>query len=350
MSVSSSVAHKPAAGQSPSSAMTGSGLHSENDNSDDTGSENGSGDSGSDAAGSQDGSGDDYDGAAENEAGSDGEEPAAKRTRTEEHAVLAVEHGGLTYHVGDHVILEDPENSGGTQGTELPAVAQIHKLRQTPSGSEATVLWYVHPQLTAHPAYMEFYPDAVLRTFRQTTVPVSTLRQKCFVLLSADAMAGHPREWREGDRLFVCDARYVDKGGFIQKIKMRGFWPEEMTEERLHMVARPVPWPGGARQFEKAPVAVRGEGDEQGTPHTRRSTRLAATPASAAASVPDATPTMVPGGQVLALQQMLAQQQQQQQQAPPAFMLPGMTSASMQMPGSISGAIPPASPLSVMPI
>ncbi|KAJ2676954.1 hypothetical protein IWW42_000292 [Coemansia sp. RSA 1085] len=296
-------------------------------------------------------------------------EPEAKRTRIDEgEALLQVEHNGLTYFTGDHVIMEDPENSGGTQGTECPSVAQIHKLTRRDSNAlEATVLWYVHPQLTPHPAFMEFYPNTLLRTFRQTTVPVQRIQRKCFVLSPADAMVGHPREWQEGDRLFVCESRYVDKGGFIQKIKMaRGFWPESMSQERIEMVTRPVPWPGGPRQMEKVQMPVVADKDDANTPHTRRSTRLAATPASASS-----TPTSMPASQAELFQQMLVQQQQQQQlqqqqlqqqqqQPPPQFLLPGaMSNASMAQfqkqaaalaSGAFSGSFSPVATASSMPI
>ncbi|KAJ2285839.1 hypothetical protein IWW55_007143, partial [Coemansia sp. RSA 2706] len=55
------------------------------------------------------------------------DEPEAKRARADDDP-LSVEHNGQPYYVGDHVELEDPENSSGTQGTELAAIAQIHKL------------------------------------------------------------------------------------------------------------------------------------------------------------------------------------------------------------------------------
>ncbi|KAJ1810248.1 hypothetical protein LPJ77_001061 [Coemansia sp. RSA 2523] len=346
MSVSSSVARELAAGQSPS-ALAGSEMNSEGDK-DGTGSEDAaSSEDDNDEADSEDSNdaadSEDNDAASEDDseyggdaAGSDpdsSEEPAAKHTRAGEETVLFVEQGGQTYHVGDHVILEDPDNASGTQGTELPAIAHIHALRHVNGATEATVLWYVHPQLTPHPSYMEFHADGVLRTFRQTTVPVSRVRQRCYVQLASDEVIGHPREWREGERRFVCEARYVDKGGFIQKIKHRGFWPDEMTEDRMQAVARPVPWANGPRQLVRAPVLVRGD-DDTSALHTRRSTRLATAP-EAVPAVPETVP---PNGQMLAFQQMLAQQQ--------SFVLPGLAPASIgQLPG-----IMPTSPANVMPM
>ncbi|KAJ1840634.1 hypothetical protein H4S02_003931 [Coemansia sp. RSA 2611] len=277
------------------------------------------------------------------------DEPEAKRARADDDP-LSVEHNGQPYYVGDHVELEDPENSSGTQGTELAAIAQIHKLLL--GGQQLVVMWYVYPQLTPHPAYMEFYPDALLRTFRLTTVPVSRIRRKCFVMPAADAVEGRPREWQEGERLYVCESRFVDKGGFIQKIKRgRGFWPEAMSDERMDAVARPVPWADGPRELEKAPVPVNGEADD--TP-TRRSARLAATPATPAtpATAPAAA-TPMSTSQMMAFQQMLAQQQQQ---PPPPFMLPGMTSSpamaqlQKQMAGTVPGMYPAVSGAPVMPI
>ncbi|KAJ2543819.1 hypothetical protein GGH12_003790 [Coemansia sp. RSA 1822] len=349
MSVSSSVAREPVAGQSPSSALAGSEMNSESgkdgaDSEDAASSEDDNdgadSDDSNDAADGEDDS--EYGGdAAGSDPDSSSEEPAAKRTRAGEETVLTVEQGGQTYHVGDHVILEDPENASGTQGTELPAIAHIHGLRHANGATEATVLWYVHPQLTPHPAYMEFHADGILRTFRQTVVPVSRVRQRCYVQLASDEVAGHPREWREGDRRFVCEARFVDKGGFIQKIKHRGFWPDEMTEDRMQAIARPVPWADGPRQLVRAPVPVRGD-DDASALHTRRSTRLATAPETVPEAVPEAAvPEAVqpPNGQMLAFQQMLAQQQ-----AP--FVMPGLAPATIgQLPG-----VMPTSPAGVMPL
>ncbi|KAJ2500596.1 hypothetical protein GGH96_002639 [Coemansia sp. RSA 1972] len=334
MSVSSSVAREPAAGQSPS-ALAGSEMNSGSEK-DEAGTEDAeSSEDDNDAAGEDDS---EYGDAAGSDPDSSSEEPAAKRTRAGEETVLFVEQNGQTYHVGDHVILEDPDNASGTQGTELPAIAHIHALRHVNGATEATVLWYVHPQLTPHPAYMEFHADGVLRTFRQTLVPVSRIKQRCYVQLASDEVIGHPREWREGDRRFVCEARYVDKGGFIQKIKHRGFWPDEMTEDRMQAVARPVPWANGPRQLERAPVPVRGD-DDTSALHTRRSTRLATAPEAVPETVPEAV--VPPNGQMLAFQQMLAQQQQQQ-----PFVLPGLAPASI---GQLPGIMPP-SPANMMPM
>ncbi|KAJ2575516.1 hypothetical protein EV177_010992, partial [Coemansia sp. RSA 1804] len=131
---------------------------------------------------------------------------------------------------------------------------------------------------------MEFYQNAVLRTFRQTTVPVDRIGRKCFVVEPTDAMSGHPSEWTEADGdLYVCDLRFVDKGAFIKKIKnwSSGYWPADMAEDRHKMLTTMVPWDNGPRELQKAPVPVpSSEDDSAHTPQTRRTTRMAATPKS----------------------------------------------------------------------
>ncbi|KAJ1829818.1 hypothetical protein LPJ56_000130, partial [Coemansia sp. RSA 2599] len=235
-----------------------------------------------------------------------------------------VEHNGQGYHIGDHAILEDVENSSGTQGTQLSPVGHILDIqRDARSGAVSlTVSWYVYPQNASHPPYMEFYKTAVLRTFRQTTVPLERVRELCYVVQPADAMVGRPGEWVEGKSIFVCDSRYVDKGDFIQKIKHwnRGIWPDAMDQKRREMLTTMVPWPDGPRELEKSLVPLETADDSAGhTPQTRRVTRMASAPGSDAAT-PKSTNAVVPQqqmmqtptpasaqAQLLAYQQMLSQ-------------------------------------------
>ncbi|KAJ1736061.1 hypothetical protein LPJ61_000204 [Coemansia biformis] len=242
-------------------------------------------------------------------------------------ALGSVEHRGRVYHVGDHVILEDADNTSGTNETELEAVGHIHGIqRAVQSGAvTVTVVWYMYPQLTPHPAYMEFYQDSLLRTFRQTTVPVERITGVCYVVSPSDAMAGHPAEWKDGERIFVCDLRFVDRGAFIQKLKgrNRGYWPESMDDARREMLTAMVRWPDGQRVLDKMPVTVQSGDDDAGqTPQTRRTTRLTSVPNSTNGATPHSgqdasmlspsTPTPTPAAvhaQLLAYQQMLSQSQ-----------------------------------------
>ncbi|KAJ1773618.1 hypothetical protein LPJ74_000534 [Coemansia sp. RSA 1843] len=257
----------------------------------------------------------------------------------------SIEHEGRVYYVGDHTVLKDTDNISGTEGTGLPAVAHIQSIqREKDSSVSVTVAWYVLPQLSPHPLHMEFYKDTVLRTFRETTVPVDCIIKKCFVVHPSDARTGHPSEWTEADGdMFVCDSRFVDKGAFIQKIKHwnRGFWPDSMDEDRRKMLTTMIPWEGGPRELERAPVPVQtGEDDNAHTPQTRRTTRMTATPksneptphnggaASAAAFPQTPTPATSSQAQLFAYQQLLSQGRINMPaglngQAPPSFMLPG---------------------------
>ncbi|KAJ2861418.1 hypothetical protein GGH94_004925, partial [Coemansia aciculifera] len=263
------------------------------------------------------------------------------------------EHQGQRYFVGDHVLLEDVDNSSGTSGTDLPAVGHIQQLeRDAQTGQiHVSVVWYVYPRLTPHPPLTEFYNNALLRTLRQTTVPLDRVKRPCFVVQPAEAMVGHPAEYVEGVPLFVCDSRYNDKGGFIQKIKnrVRGYWPTDMDQKRQEMLTTMVAWPGGPRELEKSLVPVLTSGEEQGdgTPQTRRSSRLVVAPtgtmptpqqgvvSSAAINTmpPAQNPTMPSNqSQYLASQQMFVQNQIQPLSAsgangqplpPPPFMING---------------------------
>ncbi|KAJ2643306.1 hypothetical protein GGF44_001231, partial [Coemansia sp. RSA 1694] len=193
------------------------------------------------------------------------------------------EHQGQRYFIGDHVLLEDAENASGTMGTSLPAVGHIQQLERDAQTGKigVSVVWYVHPQLTPHPPLMEFYKNTLLRTTRQTTVPLEHVKCTCFVVQPAEAMVGHPIEYAEdagGLPLFVCDSRFNDKGGFIQKIKhrARGYWPVAMDQKRQDMLTNMVPWSGGPRELEKSLVPVQAASDDQAstTPQTRRTLRL----------------------------------------------------------------------------
>ncbi|KAJ2767219.1 hypothetical protein IWQ56_003416 [Coemansia nantahalensis] len=265
-------------------------------------------------------------------------------------ALGLVEHGGRVYHVGDHVVLDDPEGTSGTAGTELAAVGHIHGLqRAVGSGAvSVSVVWYVYPQLTPHPGYVEFHRDELLRTFRQTIVPVERIAGICYVVSSADAKTGRPEEWKDGERIFVCDSRFVDRGAYIQKLKgrARGYWPETMDEARCEMLTTMVKWPDGPRALDRAPVEMlAGDDDASKTPQTRRTTRLTTAPNTVAgqesAAPAPSTPTPAPAAvhaQLLAYQQILAQGQ-----------LPSTMSSPVQAPQPLS-FVPPGSATGQVPL
>ncbi|KAJ2680253.1 hypothetical protein GGI25_000846 [Coemansia spiralis] len=267
----------------------------------------------------------------------------------------SVEHNDQVYYIGDHAILEDADDISGVGETGLPAVGHIQSIQKDKDDSTVsiTVIWYVHPRLAPHPPYMEFYKNSILRSFRQTTVPIDCIIKKCFVVQPADAMTGHPSEWTEADgEMFVCDSRFVDKGAFIQRIKHwnRGYWPAGMDEGRREILTKMKPWPNGPRELQKSLVPVQPvEEHSPHTPQTRRSTRTAATPnskdqllqrqtpASGFGSPPQQqalpqTPTHASSqAQLLAYQQLLSQGQINMpaatsingQAPPPPFMVSG---------------------------
>ncbi|KAJ2839204.1 hypothetical protein FBU31_000741 [Coemansia sp. 'formosensis'] len=279
---------------------------------------------------------------------------SAESSLTSSTLIDFAEHQGQRYFVGDHVLLDDVDNTSGTLGTSLPAVGHIQQLeRDAQTGQiHVSVVWYVYPQLTPHPPLMEFYKNTLLRTLRQTTVPLDRVKRPCFVVQPAEAMVGHPAEYVEGVPLFMCDSRYNDKGGFIQKIKnrARGYWPADMDQKRQEMLTTMVAWLGGPRELEKSLVPILTGNDEHGdgAPQTRRSSRLVApastmsTPQQGAASspamnnipLPPQNPTTpLSQSQYLAYQQMLVQSQilplsssgVNGQPPPPPFMLNGAT-------------------------
>ncbi|KAJ2725191.1 hypothetical protein GGI07_001453 [Coemansia sp. Benny D115] len=236
-------------------------------------------------------------------------------------ALGSVDHDGHTYHVGDHVILDDTDNSSGARGTDLPAIGHVQGIQRSQQGTVlVTVAWYVHPRLTPHPPYMEFYQDAILRTFRQSQVPVERIQKACFVVQPTEYMSGRPGEWKEGDRIFVCDSRFVDRGQFIQKIKHwnKGFWPEHMDPGRKEMLTNMVPWSEGPRTLEKSVLEARPTEGSDGSMPQRRVTRMAATPTkvttaenpgtpAVSASVPHGASPATAQAQLLAFQQMMSQ-------------------------------------------
>ncbi|PIA19259.1 hypothetical protein COEREDRAFT_79214 [Coemansia reversa NRRL 1564] len=264
-------------------------------------------------------------------------ELSLKRRREDEaeyQSIDSVEYGGREYYIGDHVTLEDVENISGTRDTQLPAVAQIHGIQRNKGAdtTTATVIWYVYPQLTPHPPYMEFYENTLLRTSRQTTVSVDRIRGICYVVQPSEAREGHPKEWKEGEYIYVCDSRFVDSGMYIQRIKgQKGFWPQTMSEHRRAMLTNMVRWPSGPRELGKSvvPMLKVGEDDDDAhTPQTRRTSRMSAAAGSAqqqASSLASPLPASFPAvdhAQLLAYQQMLSQKHFQQQQQPPPFVLP----------------------------
>ncbi|KAJ2709858.1 hypothetical protein H4R19_004032 [Coemansia spiralis] len=278
---------------------------------------------------------------------SDGQGTPALPSAEGYEALGSVEHGGRVYHVGDHVVLEDPENTSGTVGTKLDAVGHIHGIhRAVGSGAvSVSVVWYVYPQLVPHPAYKEFYRDSLLRTGRQTTVPVERITAVCYVVSSSDAMVGHPPEWKDGERIFVCDLRFIDSGAYIQRLKgrARGYWPETMDDARRDMLTTMVKWPGGPRTLDMAPVAVlTGDDDASQTPQTRRSTRLTSAPNTNSGPEPamPTTPTPAPAAvhaQLLAYQQILAQGQLSSAMSSP---VQAPQPLSFMPPGSATGQAP----------
>ncbi|KAJ2162581.1 hypothetical protein GGF46_000584 [Coemansia sp. RSA 552] len=286
-------------------------------------------------------------------------------------SVPSAEHQGVRYYVGDHVELKDTDNISGTRGTGLKAVGQIQGIRAAGEAVQVVVAWYVYPQLTPHPAYLEFYTDTLLRTFRQTTVPIEQVLGRCYVLTPADFMEGRPSE-HAGEKLYVCDSRYVDKGAYIQKIKnRRGFWPENMDEGRREMLTTMVAWEQGPRQLEKAAMPVKTENEADATPNTRRATRMATAMENGSPipaqqqQQPQPQPPPLPlqltslaqlsQAQVAAYQQVLAQQSRVS--LPPPFTPPTADPMSLLPQQQFSkGLVPPQSmmltnsPVSTVPM
>lgn len=258
---------------------------------------------------------------------------------TTDNTLDSIQHSGTTYYIGDHIQLNDPTNT--TQQTppaSLPSIAQIQQITPT----SLLVLWYLYPQFTPHPPQIEFFPNTLLRSSRQSQVSLDQIQQKCYVVSPTQFQQGHPKEYQDGI-LYVCESLFHDKGEFVQKIKAgywdRKFWPEEMDPERRAMLTQMVGWPEGPKEMTREVVSM-----ETGTPHqTRRSTRILATPTNGQTK-PPVSPAATPTTQQLAAsyQQILAQTPTRQSQPPHQQMLQTPTIRKNIFPTPMAASITPA--------
>nr|XP_039251471.1 protein polybromo-1-like isoform X2 [Styela clava] len=125
---------------------------------------------------------------------------------------------GVTYQAGDFVYVEDTEET--SSGNHPPHIACIEKLYQDESGQQRMYgVWFFRPQETYHLQTRKFLMKEVFKSDYYNTVPVSSIKGKCFVMIGKDYFKQKPVGYLEDD-VYVCVSRYSSRMKSFKRIKL----------------------------------------------------------------------------------------------------------------------------------
>ncbi|XP_033746616.1 protein polybromo-1-like isoform X8 [Pecten maximus] len=162
-----------------------------------------------------------------------------KRARQEAEEYNTPSEGGLdsfrykeeTFHVGDFVYIEPRE-----KGQE-PHIMCIEKLFVDQTDTQMLHgNWFYRPNETFHLATRKFLEKEVLKSDSYTSIPITQVLGKCFIMFVKDYFKYRPEGIADHD-VYVCENRYVAKHKCFKKIKI---W-QSTKNEHVSVVPRDIP-------------------------------------------------------------------------------------------------------------
>ncbi|KAF9391178.1 hypothetical protein CPB97_007298 [Podila verticillata] len=123
---------------------------------------------------------------------------------------------GETYRIGDFVHLRS-----GQESSDI-VVGLIVGLWENSGQHGFDATWFLRPDQFEHPYASQFSETEVVKAIGSHEHLETHLIDKCFVLYPSVYVKGRPVQWKEGQRIYVCDQRYNAKKDTVTKIKN---WP-----------------------------------------------------------------------------------------------------------------------------
>ncbi|XP_021376482.1 protein polybromo-1-like isoform X22 [Mizuhopecten yessoensis] len=162
-----------------------------------------------------------------------------KRARQEAEEYNTPSEGGLDsfrykeeiFHVGDFVYIEPRE-----KGQE-PHIMCIEKLFVDQTDTQMLHgNWFYRPNETFHLATRKFLEKEVLKSDSYTSIPLTQVIGKCYIMFVKDYFKYRPEGIPDHD-VYVCENRYVAKHKCFKKIKI---W-QSIKNEHMNVVTRDIP-------------------------------------------------------------------------------------------------------------
>ncbi len=124
-------------------------------------------------------------------------------------------HQGKTYHVGDFVYIQNPQNA------QKPTIGHIFSTWIQNSGEKKTgftACWYLRPEQTTRRVNQKFYDNEVIKSFTFEHYLANDIVGRCIVIPVKDYVRGIPKGFDRQD-VFICETRYSEHTKQHQKIK-----------------------------------------------------------------------------------------------------------------------------------
>ncbi|KAG0092486.1 hypothetical protein BGZ93_008290 [Podila epicladia] len=144
---------------------------------------------------------------------------------------------GETYRIGDFVHLRSSQDPSDT------VVGLIFSLWENSGKHGFDATWFLRPDQFVHPYASQFSETEVVKAIGSHEHLESDIINKCFVLYPSVYVKGRPVQWKEGQRIYVCDQRYNAKKDTVTKIKN---WPSVfpkgfvLNEVKLKFFSEPL--------------------------------------------------------------------------------------------------------------
>ncbi|KAG0040935.1 hypothetical protein BGZ82_005486 [Podila clonocystis] len=144
---------------------------------------------------------------------------------------------GETYRIGDFVHLRSDQDSSDT------IVGLIFSLWENSGQHGFDATWFLRPDQFEHPYASQFSETEVVKAIGSHEHLETDVINKCFVLYPSVYVKGRPVQWKEGQRIYVCDQRYNAKKDTVTKIKN---WPSVfpkgfvLNEVKLKFFSEPL--------------------------------------------------------------------------------------------------------------
>jgi len=124
---------------------------------------------------------------------------------------------GMQYNVGDFVYVSAPEIGGD------PQIYMVERLFEKNGSNNIWGAQFFRQRETFHVPSRTFFEKEVMRGDLHSSIPISTVLGKCYVMPVKDYTKYKPIGFDEKD-IFVCEWRYTSKQRNWKKIKPTGFW------------------------------------------------------------------------------------------------------------------------------
>ncbi|KAG0347671.1 hypothetical protein BG005_011960 [Podila minutissima] len=144
---------------------------------------------------------------------------------------------GETYRIGDFVHLRSSQDPSDT------VVGLIFSLWENSGQHGFDATWFLRPDQFEHPYASQFSETEVVKAIGSHEHLETDVIDKCFVLYPSVYVKGRPVQWKEGQRIYVCDQRYNAKKDTVTKIKN---WPSVfpkgfvLNEVKLKFFSEPL--------------------------------------------------------------------------------------------------------------